>query len=591
MTKEGHNSMPNSSQTQLNNAIIAGDQKKVVELLSAGVSPLGTESPSPLFIALTTNSIDSLHAIFKHTKTPIDFRKECSEKAKDTEGKSAMSWLQYACVFSPTQITDDIKRYMYSNFRDFDFGAAVNAPFHYPIPEKDENSLNKRKNVVKKTTVGSLLFWVMSTESIIANFKAIQSSSENNKLIQKWIFLAPHKHMKDIPDPNTILTISAHNNLNYLLPHLNKFASDHNDETLLTTARKFEKAIKDPDIWNTKFKDRLIYSNIHSVSPAQKHTDDKIIVDVVLTNIFGSHPRALRLVPSQHSMIKAVESDIASNPEAHIIFDMQKRLEEHEHRIEHNEENVEKNAQSIEVLNKRISRLSEVQFNKIVDHLNKGLPNYVSTFKMLHKYLESYIRQRGDASLQIFPALPLRSRWKHAQKMTAISGIAASMAGIPGAPIMPFILSSLIDFINKIEVEKKSTEIFMLDTNPHVLATMISSLLINECVKTFGENPPETLTKIEKSKRVIFSNRIKSFFRTKEDKSLAEILFNDVRSQFEAKRIPLFDNINDALAYFTAKAVNTLLEERKEKPIPIEDESLETVSDYKPASVSLAGTR
>lgn len=548
---------------------IISDTKVTPVILAASACTNKLSKHEQLEVLLTTGTLEQFRQYLQTTQI-IDFRDEYIVDRNLQDGKKSMNWLQFACLFASLDMVKEIKRYMHKNFSDFNFAATLNDDFYYPIEvQKDSQNITHRE--IKKTTLGSLLFWVMSAENVYGHLRSIAKTPEESAQHERWLTLGKTQTI-NLPRIEGFIHINRQRKIEYLAQYLNVFASDHNDETLLTVARKFAKASRDPMLWNAEYKNRILYYKLLPLSSA-RNQGGNIVLDAMVTNGLNLHPRALLLMPDYLGMAKVLEEYILRKSKQLKVIDLDSKLSEHEKRLKNTEHGVAKNKQSIIDLNLRISRLSEDQYNRIYDHLAKEYPNYLETFKVLHKKLEGLIRQRGDASLQIFNALPMTNRWKPAIMLAEVCNVVTNVLSIPGGAAVPFLLGQIISFTESIENVKKSTEIFLLDANPHALATMIAALLINESIKTYGDNPPANITEHNTSRMLIFKNKVKSFFHGKEKISLSERLFRDVRVQFETKDIPRFDKINDAVLFFSAKAINRLLEARNIDAISLKDTS------------------
>ncbi|HSX20918.1 MAG TPA: hypothetical protein VLG38_07360 [Gammaproteobacteria bacterium] len=539
-----------------------------VDLTNAKAGP-NDGGPENLFLhTLYVNDEEAVIKILRHTekiRKPIDLSQPypCDEAEKR---QLPMSTLQYAIKVCKPDIQKLLCEYQAKHFpADQNANKSMAEIFNQKFQEKG-NAGKYQMN-----TSGISVLESISIQHLVFN-RTIYAPSEDdedeaNDFFSDWLWQLPSVPMPNLPryiagsDENQLkVKINIHNHaMATLLAH--GFDPNLKGESGISTARLLQDLVHARTnqqelaqfIRRMKFDKRI--SNITIVDLG----DGTYGLEFSLTNMFFAHRITMVCIfnhkPLEELQLQAKKLMPAVTPPVNRqLVQFQRQLQNHETRLLKNEEQTERNTQDIKQIFAKLNRFTESKYFEAIDNL-QAYPFHQGVFVALHKKLESFIRQKGDASLRVFPALPSGQRWMAAQAAATLFSIGGQLCPVPYASILPGLAQAALSAYTEFDNSRQNKAIFNFDMNPHAMATFISSRLSAEAMLRYG-NKPATTKAIAGSKAIVNSSKFV------DPDAVVNSLFAKVKSQLAQVRNHKFGDAIEAIVFLCDTAITDLRNSR-----------------------------
>lgn len=537
--------MPNKINDNLYDAVIKNNRAQIKDLLNNGADPF-TVPPSqsswtiekqstPFLRALRNNTSKIIDLMLNSAKANVEKRFDLSQRltiAKSKNNPEPMNWLQFAIIFSSGNSLETVKQYQEKHFPHIKISDVINAKFSYEFPNGD----------VRSTTVGSLLFWRMSSARFSSSFHIRHGDKQAAKIfMQEWIDRIEGSTFVLQWEENVVLTACGPwHNLEFALDNgLNLNVYDHNGRKLIALAEMFVKAQYNPDLWNNDIVPNLIMENFEPYSPLREPTEDEPDVgnvgEAILRNIYGVFPIKVKYVPNYKPALNLIKAKIESKNTASVamLTQFQQTLDVHGAQLKNHESRIS----NMETL---LAEFTDIEYAKARTVL-KDHKFYYGLFDGLHKQVEEYYRTRGNATFNVHPTLPTSQRFMAAESALYVLSIAAGMAPVPYVQIIPGLLGKFFEYTTALINENRNAAVFKLELRASSLATFVCMPIIGQAMNTYGKNP-----KIDANK-------------------LRDQLFASVRKQLDNLYRMNFADSHEAVAFLCLDAINGLRVKAKQE--------------------------
>ncbi len=518
---------------------------EAIDWAYARVSPLdlfsaiGGHPPLIQTIFMTNNSV-ALKEILKRQK--VDFSIEMASEVdfflksinKDStdrtprkslpKGKHVMNWVQFALQYSNSELCTLVYDYMLKHNGKEKSTAMINQKFYYFLPlESLENKQLSSRWV--ETTLASAIFWTISNKSLFSNVQIHSKDNNDYKKALLGAWLVGDEHGNSLNERLQI-SLGSLNNIKFLVENdlLSTSDVDHDNRNLERLAQHFINAARSKEAWCSKTGNRFRMDGVEFTSQIRVTGNDKgstVAVEASIKPLYGKPPHKfiVKLLQPQMAdiVLKELEKKVSLQP-------ITRRLEQVEQKISELPDHIVN--QSIKVF--------------------EGTPHH-EIAKKLYRVLESLFRQKMDAGIGVFEPSSVVSG---SDTIKTVNNLLAPLteATAPGLVALHFVIQSALTELNRMKAEKTSKDLFNLNTDPRILALIITIKLVTELMEVYPKNPPTVFIK-PGCCGMLFSRK---------STDLVTQLCEDVRRRIDQKGVPQYTDVEQAANLLCSIALNRI---------------------------------